>query len=879
MTWDRAPVRGDIVHVRSRRHLVEAVASPEPPAVDTRVLLACIDDDAAGDQTEVLWEREVDAHILDDAGWQRIGERGFDPPGLFAAYLNTLRWNTVTSTDPELFQSPFRAGIEVMSYQLEPLRKALQLPRVNLFIADDVGLGKTIEAGLILRELMLRQRVHRVVVAAPPSVVPQWREELEQRFGLTFVVYDRAYVMQKRVERGHGVNPWTTHSRFIISHALLRDPAYTLGLHDWLGDSPAGSLLILDEAHHAAPASGSRYAIDSRFTRTIQDLAWRFEHRLFLSATPHNGHSNSFAALLELLDPQRFTRGVPVRNAKELDAIMVRRLKEDLRRLQGGFPERKVPPVIIDGLPQDAPELVLAEMLAELRVLRDRRLAESTKRAQGAGRLTIINLQKRLWSSLEAFARTSGVHRRTLERFAAAEETVRVATAAAGEDLSLDLMRQAPAADDEEADSDESITERDEEAAMERATHESGAGEASILRQEIDLVRRMHEIADRERHQPDARMGKLVDWLRANLCPKLPYIEDLDRSDVDAHWLPRRVIIFTEYADTERYLELQLRAAIAGTDREGERIATFHGGMNEEAREAVKAAFNDDPERHPLRILIATDAAREGLNLQHHCADLFHFDLPWNPARLEQRNGRIDRKGQRAAEVRCHYFVLAQRAEDRVLDTLVRKTETIRAQLGSLAPVLQRDVEAILSSGIDRENADATVKRIEEAELDAAKRATVEEQLEAARERDQDLDRQLDKLRTLKAKAEDWINFRPPAFRASLDKALGMAGMSALAPLPIAGREAWRVDIPPLDPTWLETLDTLREPRQRNQPPDEWRRQAAVRPVVFEDDGTPRRPRRPPAPRAPPRPAASLALHVSGPHPLRPRPRLHRPHK
>lgn len=111
----------------------------------------------------MLWEKEVDAEILQDEGWKRFGDRGFDAPGLFSAYLNTLRWNTVTATDPTLFQAPFRAGIEVMAYQLEPLRKALQLPRVNLFIADDVGLGKTIEAALIVRELMLRQRVQRIV--------------------------------------------------------------------------------------------------------------------------------------------------------------------------------------------------------------------------------------------------------------------------------------------------------------------------------------------------------------------------------------------------------------------------------------------------------------------------------------------------------------------------------------------------------------------------------------------------------------------------------------------------------------------------------------------------------------------------------------------
>jgi SNF2 family DNA or RNA helicase len=146
-------------------------------------------------------------------------------------------------------------------------------------------------------------------VACPPSVILQWKDELENRFGLTFVVFDRDYVLSRRQERGYGVNPWTTHTRFIISHALLRDETYSGELRDWLKDFSPGSLLILDEAHNAAPASGARYAIDSYFTRVIRDISQRFEHRLFLSATPHNGHSNSFAALLEILDPSRRQRG------------------------------------------------------------------------------------------------------------------------------------------------------------------------------------------------------------------------------------------------------------------------------------------------------------------------------------------------------------------------------------------------------------------------------------------------------------------------------------------------------------------------------------------------------------------------------------------
>ena len=150
---------GRIALVRQRRYLVENVTPPPSPDELTLVDLSCLDDDAQGEPLSVLWEHELDARVLEDAGWSAVAEKGFDDPVLFAAYLRTLSWNCVTATDPNLFQAPFRAGIRIDAYQLDPLRKALKLPRVNLFIADDVGLGKTIEAGLIACELLLRRCV------------------------------------------------------------------------------------------------------------------------------------------------------------------------------------------------------------------------------------------------------------------------------------------------------------------------------------------------------------------------------------------------------------------------------------------------------------------------------------------------------------------------------------------------------------------------------------------------------------------------------------------------------------------------------------------------------------------------------------------------
>src|ERR1700680_2253022 len=148
-------------------------------------------------------------------------------------------------------------------------------------------------------------------------------------------------------------------------------------------------MLILDEAHHAAPSSGQRYAIDSQITRAIQGLSPRFEHRLFLSATPHNGHPNSFAALLELLDPQRFCRGVPIASSKRLEPVMVRRLKSDLREAGIDFPKRKVVEIPIDGLPADAPELRLSDLLDRYGRARENRMKSANRRAQVASSLIV----------------------------------------------------------------------------------------------------------------------------------------------------------------------------------------------------------------------------------------------------------------------------------------------------------------------------------------------------------------------------------------------------------------------------------------------------------------------------------------------------------
>ena len=304
------------------------------------------------------------------------------------------------------------------------------------------------------------------------------------------------------------------------------------------------------------------------------------------------------------------------------------------------------------------------------------------------------------------------------------------------------------------------------------------------------------------------------------------------------------MLIFTENViGTKRYLREMLEQAIAGTDLADERIETIDGQTAGANRKEIQRRFNADPTDDPLRILIATDAAREGLNFQAHCTDLFHFDLPWNPGRIEQRNGRIDRKLQPAAEVRCHYFALPQRAEDRVLEVLVGKTQTIKRELGSLSKVIDDDIERRLRKGIRHRDAKRLAREIEAADLDQEKKRVAAEELEAARERQEDLKEQIERCRGLLDRSRRWVDFEPRAVSRRDVLLAGAAGSGA-----VAGREGrgWLpgLDVPGSSPARRRrmragpaTLDTLRVPRRSNQKLAEWRREAPIRPVVFEDAG------------------------------------------
>ncbi len=338
-TLTAPPEQGQLVEVRGRQWVVTDVVKSSLPASGLHpvnghgqhlVSLTSVEDDALGEELQVIWELEPGVAIIEKVALPE--PTGFDPPHRLDAFLDAVRWGAASTADLRSIQSPFRSGIDIEDYQLDPVVRAIQMPRVNLLIADDVGLGKTIEAGMTALELIIRHRARRVLIVCPASLQFQWRDQMRDKFGLDFRIVDSDLMRELRRRRGIHVNPWTHFPRLITSIDFLKRerplrlfretlPAETESIYPRRYD-----ILVLDEAHNCAPSGRGNYATDSLRTEAIRLLAPHFEHKLFLSATPHNGYPESFTALLELLDNQRFARGMRT-DTKEFyrqrDAVMV----------------------------------------------------------------------------------------------------------------------------------------------------------------------------------------------------------------------------------------------------------------------------------------------------------------------------------------------------------------------------------------------------------------------------------------------------------------------------------------------------------------------------------------------------------------------------
>ena len=667
------PEPGQVVQVRGAVWAVtdvEAQGLLRSPADDGQarlehvVALQSLDEDRMGEELTVVWELEVGNSVVPDRGLpDTISAEAFDAPDTLGAFVDAVRWGAVTSADPRAFQSPFRSGATLEPYQLEPLRRALAAPRTNLLLADDVGLGKTIEAGLVIEELLLRHRARSVIVVCPPSLALKWRDEMREKFGLDFVIVDSARMAADRRTYGLAANPLRLHPRVIVSMAWLPGVRAQRLLREVLADAErpgtarryAFDVLVVDEAHHVAPAAptaaggGRGYAVDSQRTRALRRLADKCEHRLFLSATPHNGYTESFTALLEMIDSRRFARGASI-DEGALAEVTVRRLKSQIAGKD--FRSRRVKPLLYEASPEE--ERAYADLDELLR---------SSGRAQGRRSLDIaaLLLKKRFLSSPWAFART-------LENY-------------------LDQSLPGGALDDEyddyytevmgsgQADEEEGLVAQPELDTL-LATRGSDPLSAATREQLEELSR----WARGYQFRPDSRLEALVDMLDAVCRPD------------GSTWTNERVVVFTEYADTLEWIVSVLRQQ--GYDER--RLAVIRGSTPAEEREDVRARFNADPVEEDVRVLIATDAAGEGIDLQAHCHRLVNFDIPFNPSRLEQRVGRIDRYGQRE-DPEIRYPVPAgggglYAGHQEFLGRLAEKIATETRDLGEVNPLIDEQI-------------------------------------------------------------------------------------------------------------------------------------------------------------------------------------------
>ncbi len=278
-----APKTGDLVRVRGAHWVVTEPPEPQADAGDSQTLvnLLSVSDGGYGTELKVVWEIEPGCAVLAAQTLPEVTPSGFDSPRRLAAFLDAIRWSAVTSADTRRLQAPFRSGVKIEDYQLEPVARALRAPRVNLLIADDVGLGKTIEAGLTALELLLRHRTNRVMVICPAGLTVKWRDEMAEKFGLDFTVVDADLLRQLRRSHGLAANPFRVFPFTIVSMAWLRGPRCQRLLDEVLDeDGPAAKrafdLLIVDEAHHVAPPtrrSASARAACHRCERAIPAIA------------------------------------------------------------------------------------------------------------------------------------------------------------------------------------------------------------------------------------------------------------------------------------------------------------------------------------------------------------------------------------------------------------------------------------------------------------------------------------------------------------------------------------------------------------------------------------------------------------------------------
>jgi SNF2 family DNA or RNA helicase len=524
------------------------------------------------------------------------------------------------------------------------------LPRqpLRFLLADDPGAGKTIMAGLLIKELNARSDLERCLVVAPGSLVEQWQDELGEKFSLEFDILSR-----DMIETSRSGNVFNDRNRLIARLDVL---ARNENLQQKLASSTEWDLIICDEAHRM---SASYFGGDVKYTKRYQlgqQLGQVCRHLLLMSATPHNGKEEDFQLFMALLDGDRFEGrfrdGVHYADS----ADMMRRLtKEELLKFDGRplFPERRAYTVKYDLSPEEAALYSAVTEYVRTEMNRVQRFAEQDGKKRNNVGFALQILQRRLASSPAAIYQSLKRRRERLEaELAEARLSRKGGRAAFGQpDVSDEMLKNIDEYGQDEVDEIEDLI----------STGATTAETVEQLEIEVQTLKGLEIMA-----LDVLRSGKDTKW------SQLDRILD-DELMIDSDGNRRKLIIFTEPKDTLHYLLEKIRARLGKPDA----VEVIHGGVTREERRKVVERFMQDRD---MLVLIANDAAGEGVNLQRGHL-MVNYDLPWNPNKIEQRFGRIHRIGQ--AEV-CHLWnlVAADTREGEVYARLLEKLEAAREALG-----------------------------------------------------------------------------------------------------------------------------------------------------------------------------------------------------
>ncbi|MEH2047965.1 helicase-related protein [Nostoc sp.] len=519
---------------------------------------------------------------------------------------------------------------------------------LRFLLADDPGAGKTIMAGLLMRELLIRGDLHRCLVICPGSLAPQWQDELSQKFHLRFEI-----LTNDRIESAVTGNAFAEMPLVIVRLDKLsrnQDLQAKLAQTDW-------DLVVCDEAHKMSASFFGGEIKETKRYKLGKLLSTLTRHFLLMSATPHNGKEEDFQLFMALLDGDRFEGrfrdGVHVADTSDL---MRRLVKEDLLKFDGKplFPERQASTIEYELSDLEA---VLYKRVTEyVREEFNRADALENEGRKGNVGFALTILQRRLASSPEAIYQSLLRRRERLQKRLREEEALR-----RGSNVIIEF-RQILDLEDLEDDLEDIPGEEREATEQEVVDLATASRTIAELQTEIKLLEELEQLALRVR-----RSGKDKKW------EELSNLLQNDAEMFNAQGHRRKLLIFTEYRDTLNYLTDRIRTLLG----RNEAVVNIHGAMGREERRKMQEAFTQDIE---VQVLIATDAAGEGINLQRAHL-MVNYDLPWNPNRLEQRFGRIHRIGQ--TEV-CHLWNLVAKGtrEGDVYLALLKKIEAEQKALG-----------------------------------------------------------------------------------------------------------------------------------------------------------------------------------------------------